>query len=237
MKRSVLTIGAAAAAVLLLGTVPVFAQRLRAGVSFEYGTASKAFGLDAPGAPNGGSYFSVPYQSNTSGDGVLSATLEYIFARRWPLEVGLQLKGSFAFSGWNLGTPAGSTTTGSAPGVYDTYGTYTGGTPGYVFPDDIHVGAGWWALAGMLTAHVHLTPTVMLNGAVGYGPYGYFDVNYWDDLGLVTGPVSGLFPASARSIDWSAGIGFGFLSLVSLDLDVGMMGPDFVAGLGVGFSL
>ena len=231
MKRTIVMIGAAAAVVLLLVAAPAFAQRLRAGVSFEYGTASSAFGLAAP-YPGGGYYFVIPSQNNTSGDGVISANLEYIFARRWPLEVGLQFKGSFGFSGWDLGTPPG--------GVYDTYGTYTGGTPGYVAPDNVHISADWWALAGMLTAHVHLGPFAMLNGAVGYGPYGYFNVNYWDDLGLVTGPVSqgsGAFPTNAWSIDWTAGIGFGFFSIASLDLDVGMTGPDFVAGLGVDFSI
>ncbi len=234
-----LRVAFAAAAVLLLGAVPVFAQRLRGGISFEYGTASNAFGLDAPGAPNGGSYFSVPYQNNTSQDVVISGDLEYILARRRPLEIGLQLKGSFAFSGWDLGTPAGSADTGNAPGVYDTYGTY--GPPGaYVSPDNIHISADWWALAGMLTAHLHLSPFVMLNGAVGYGPYGYLNVNYWDDLSLVTGPIPqgpGFFPTNGWSIDWSAGVGFLFFDIASLDLDVGMMGPDFVAGLGVGFPL
>jgi hypothetical protein len=239
MKRTILTFVAAAVSLLFLGAAPAFAQRLRAGVSFEYGTASSSFGLEAYGAPGGLSYFSIPNQNNTSTDGVISADLEYIFARRRPLEVGFELKGSFGISGWNLGTPAGSLTTDGFPGVYDTYGAYV--TPGtYAAPDSVHISADWWALAAMVTGHLHLGPFVTLNGAVGYGPYSYFNVNYWDDLGLVSGPVSqsfGLFPSRAWSVDWSAGLGFGFFGLFSVDLDVGMMGPDFLTGLGVDFLI
>jgi hypothetical protein len=165
----------------------------------------------------------VPPQSNASSDGVVSGILEYVAVRGRPLSVGIAFKGSFAFSGWNLGSP----------GVTDGLGNY-------YYPDDVHISADWWALGAFLTGHLRLGPFASLDGAVGYGPYGYFNVNYWDDAGVVYGPVSGgsgLFPQDAWSIDWSAGISFGFFPLVSLGLDVGMMGPDFVAGLGVYFLL
>lgn len=225
MKRTILSL--VAVAVLLMGATPAFAQGLRAGVSFEYGTASSAFGL------NGGSYFSVPTQNNTSADAVISANLEYIFARRWPLEVGLQLKGSFGFSWWNLGTPSGSAATGYPPGVYN--GVI------YVTPDNVYISADWWAFAPMLTTHVHVGPFVALKGAVGYGPYGYLNVNYWDELGMVAGAVSqdstSFFPSIAWSLDWSAGLEVNFVSNCSVDVHVGMMGPDFVAGVGLNFSI
>ena len=152
----------AAASTLLLGALPVYAQRVRAGFEFDYGTTTSAFGLSSP-------YFTVPYQNNTSGDGVISGNLEYLFARRWPLDVGIAFKGSFGFSGWDLGSP----------GVTDAYGYY-------YYPDDVHVSADWWALAAMATAHVHLGPFATIDGAVGYGPYGYFNVSYWDDAGAVS---------------------------------------------------
>lgn len=216
MNRYVLT-GMAAAAALFVVALPGYSDRLHGVVSFEYGTSSAAFGLSSP------PYFTVPYQGNDSSDGVLSGTLEYIAARNWPLEIGLAIKGSFALSGWNLGSP----------GVTDSQGYY-------YYPDDVHISADWWALAAMGTAHVRLGPVLTLNGAVGYGPYGYLNVNYWDDAGVVAGPVlqgGGIFPQNAWSLDWSAGLSFGFFSILALDLDAGMMGPDFVAGLGLDFSL
>lgn len=216
MKRH-FVIGISAVIALLLGALPGYSDRLRAGVSFEYGTTTSAFGLVSP------VFFAVPYQSNTSADGVISGTLEYLFARRWPLDLGVAVKGSFALSGWNLGSP----------GVWDTQGNY-------YYLDDVHISADWWAFAAMGMAHIHLGPFATVDGAIGYGPYGYFNVSYWDDAGVVTGPVTeggGIFPQNAWSIDWSAGLSFGFFSLASLALEVGMMGPDFVAGLGVGFAL
>ena len=59
-------------------------------------------------------------------------------------------------------------------------------------------------------------------------------------LGVVYGPVlqsAGVFPQEAWGIDWSAGLSFGYFRRASLTLDVGMTGPDFVAGLGVRFPL
>ena len=219
MKRHVLGLAMITAVILLVAALPGFSDRLRAGVSVEYGTASSYFGLASPN-------FSVPPQNNSSNDAIVSGKLEYLFGRRWPLEVGLAIKGSFAVSGWDLGSPL-------PPGV--TVDGYN-----YYYPDDIHISADWWALAAMLTAHIHLGPIVTLDGAVGYGPYGYFAVNYWDDDGLVSGPVtegSGVFPQNARGIDWSAGFSFGFFHVMSISLDAGVMGPDFVAGLGLDFSI
>jgi len=117
MRRLTVAVVAAASA-LLLGALPVHADRLRAGFEFDYGTALSAFGLSSPN-------FIVPYQNNVSSDGVISADLEFLFIRRWPVDVGVALKGSFAFSGWNLGSP----------GVYDSTGTY------YYYPDDVHISA------------------------------------------------------------------------------------------------
>ncbi len=214
MKRSVFALFAALAA--FLAASPGQAAGLRAGIGLEYGTASSAFGLTSPG------FFSVPYQNNSSSDFVFSGDLEYLFVRRWPVNIGLEVKGSFAFSGWYLGTP----------GVYDT--------SGYYYPyDGVHVSANWWALAALGTLHIHLGPAFTLDGAVGYGPYGYTNVSYYDDYGIVAGPVTqggAVFPQSAWGLDWSAGLSFG-IDLLSFSLDAGMMGPDFVAGLGIGFLL
>ena len=215
MKRSSVT-AFAVLAVLFLGALPGHSAGLRAGFSLEYGTTSSAFGLSSPG------FFNVPYQANSSSDFVLSGRLEWLAVRRWPLEVGVEAKGAFAFSDWNLG----------APGVTDT--------SGYYHPyDQVHIGAEWWALAAMGTAHLHLGPIVTLDAAVGYGPYGYVNVNYYDDEGIVAGPVtqgSSVFPQNAWSLDWTAGFSFGFY-ILSFVIDAGMMGPDFVAGLGMDFSL
>jgi hypothetical protein len=46
-----------------------------------------------------------------------------------------------------------------------------------------------------------------------------------------------VFPKNAWALDWSAGLSLGFFNILALDLDAGMMGPDFVAGLGLDFSL
>jgi hypothetical protein len=216
MKRLTLTIVVATGAFLLCA-LPGYADRLRGGIAFEYGSSSSWFGLASP------PFFSVPYQNNSSSDGILSGSLEYLVVRGWALEVGVAFKGSFALSGWNLGSP----------GVTDTLGYY-------YYPDDVHISADWWALAALVTAHVHVGPFATLDGAVGYGPFGYVNVTYWDDAGVVTGPVtqgSGVFPQNAWSIDWSAGLSFWFFGLLSLSLDVGMMGPDFVSGIGVNFRI
>lgn len=209
---------AAIASALLLGSLPAYAQRFRAGLSFEYGTTTSAFGLASP-------YFTIPYQNNTSGDGVVSGDFELIVGRAGPIDLGIELKGSFAFSGWNLGSPP--------LGVYDVYS-------GFYYADNVHISADWWAVAPLATAHVHLGPFVTLDGAFGYGPYGYFNVSYWDDAGFVSGPVSqesGFFPPTAWGFDWSAGLSFGFFRIMSLGLDVGMMGPDFVGGFVLNFAL
>jgi len=215
MRRWVFAVTAIASA-LALGALPLYAQRLRIGLSFEYGTTTNAFGLSAPS-------FTVPYQDNASNDGVVSADMEYLLARAGPIDLGMALKGSLGFSDWNLGSP----------GVYDSLNNY-------YYPDNVHISAAWWAVAPLATAHVHMGPFVTLDGALGYGPYGYFNVNYWDDAGVTSGPVSqesGFFPPSAWGLDWSTGLSFGFFRLVSLGLDVGMMGPDFVTGLNVSFAL
>jgi hypothetical protein len=209
----------AIASTLVLGALPAYTQRLRAGFSVEYGTATNAFGLSSAS-------FAIPYQNNTSSDGVVSTDLEYLIARAGPIELGIALKGSFGFSSWNLGSPL-------FPGVSDGQGNY-------YYPDNVHISADWWAVAPLATAHVHLGPFVTLDGGLGYGPYGYFNVTYWDDAGVTSGPVfqeSGFFPASAWGFDWSAGLSFGFFRIVSLGLDVGMTGPDFVTGLNVSFAL
>lgn len=133
------------------------------------------------------------------------------------------MKGSFGFSSWNLGSP----------GVYDSMNNY-------YYPDNVYITAGWWAAVPQATAHIHLGRFVTLDGAFGYGPYGYFNVNYWDDDGETSGPViqqSGFFPTSAWGFDWSTGLSFGLFRAVSLGFDVGMTGPDFVSGLNVSFAL
>ena len=206
----------AAASVLLLGTLPSYAES-RVGFTFDYGTTSSSFGLSSP------PYFIVPYQHNTSEDGIISAYLEGLITPRRQLELGIALKGSLAFSQWNLGSP----------GVSDGMGFY-------YYPDDIRIGANWWAAAVLATAHLRLGQFMTINGAVGYGPYGYFNLSYQDDAGVVSGPVSqgsGAFPSRVWGIDWSAGLSFGFFRRVSVDLDVGMTGPDFVGGFGVSFPL
>jgi hypothetical protein len=216
MSRRTVAVIAAACAVFL-GALPSYADQLRAGFSFDYGTTSGVFGLSSP------PYFTVPAQYNASADGIISGELEYLIGSGRPLEAGLAFKGSFAFSGWDLGSP----------GVFDTFGTS-------YFPDDVRISADWWALAAMITAHLHLGRFVTIDGGVGYGPYGYSNVSYQDDAGVVYGPVSqgsGFFPAHAWGIDWTTGLSFGFSRRVSLGVDVGMMGPDFVAGLGVSFPL
>jgi hypothetical protein len=213
MKRSI--IFAALLALAGLAALPVYADPLRASIGFEYGSASSTFGLVSPS-------FSVPVQQNNSSDGILSGTLEYLFARSGPVELGVAVKGSLAVSGWNLG----------APGVF--YG------PDYYPYDNVHLSTTWWALAAMGTVHFHLGQLVTLDGAFGYGPYGYSNVTYWDDYALVQGPVdqsSGYFPRGAWGIDWSAGATFRLFRFVALFLDVGMMGPDFVAGFGFTFPL
>jgi hypothetical protein len=215
MRRWTFAIIAAAFA-LLSGALPAHAEG-RAGFMFDYGTTSSAFGLSSP------PYFTVPYQSQTAEDGIISAYLEGLITPRRQLELGIALKGSLAFSQWNLGSP----------GVYDNMGFF-------YYPDDIRISANWWAAAGMATAHLHLGRFMTINGAVGYGPYGYFNVSYQDDVGVVTGPVSqdpSVFPARVWGMDWSAGLSFGIFRRVSVDLDVGMMGPDFVGGFGVSFPV
>ena len=216
MRRLAVVVVAVTSA-LLLGPFPVHADRLRVGFAFDYGTTSSSFGLSS-------SQFTVPYQNNVASDGVISANLELLIIRRWPVDVGVAVKGSFAFSGWNLGSP----------GVFDSTGT------NYYYPDDVHISANWWAVAPMATLHVHVGPFFALDGAVGYGPYGYFNVSYWDDATVATGSVqqgSGFFPQNAWSLDWTAGLSFGFFRMVSVSLDGGMMGPDFIAGVGVNFLL
>jgi hypothetical protein len=215
MRRRTFALIAAASA-LLLGTLPSYAES-RVGFTFDYGTTSSSFGLSSP------PYFTVPYQYNTSEDAIFSGYLEGSITPHRQLELGIALKGSLAFSQWDLGSP----------GVYDSMGYY-------YYPDDIRIGANWWAAALLATAHLHVGRFMTINGAVGYGPYGYFNVNYQDDAGVVYGPVSGdpsAFPSRVWGIDWSAGLSFGFLRLVSVDLDVGMMGPDFVGGFGLSFPL
>jgi hypothetical protein len=208
--------GMVAALAVALAASRGYAAGLRAGIDMEYGTASNTFGLISPG------FFSVPVQSNVSNDFVLSGDLEVLLVRRWPVEIGLAARGSFAFSSWYLGTP----------GVSDTVGNY------YPY-DGVHVSSEWWALAGLGTVHIHLGPALVLDGAIGYGPYGYLNVSYYDDYGIVTGPVtqaSSIFPASAWGLDWSAGLSLRFF-LISMGLEAGMTGPDFVTGLDIGFLL
>jgi len=193
-----------------------FAAGLRAGIDMEYGTTSSSFGLDS--FP----FFSIPPQNNVSNDFVLSGDLELLVVRRWPVEIGVEARGSFAFSDWFLGTTT----------VYDSLGN-----PNPY--DGIHVNSEWWALAGLGTLHVHLGPALVLDGAFGYGPYGYTNVSYYDDYGIVAGPVTqgdSIFPPNAWGLDWSAGLSVR-LFLVSVGVEAGMTGPDFVAGLGIGFLL
>jgi hypothetical protein len=188
-----------------------FADPFRFAVELQGGTASSTFGLSSAA-------FDVPVQNNSSVDGIISATLEYLLAHAGPLDLGLAARGSFALSGWNLGTP----------GVWN--GSY------YDYTDAVHLSTDWWALAAMVTLHIRLGQYVLLDGAVGYGPYGYGSVSYWDDYGYTAGPVvqsPGFFPGLAYSIDWSAGLSFRIFRFAALSLDVGMMGPDFVSGLGI----
>ena len=215
MRRRFLT-AAAIVSALVLGALPGYAQRLRAGLSVDYGTTTNAFGLSSIA-------FTVPYQNNTSSDVVVSGDVEYLLARAGPIDLGITLKGSLGFSTWNLGSP----------GVTDSQNNY-------YYPDDIHIDAEWWAAAALATAHVHLGPFATLDGAFGYGPYSYFNVNYWDDDGVTAGPVSqesDFFPTSAWGLDWSAGLSFGFFRIASMGLHVGVMGPDFVTGINVSFRL
>jgi hypothetical protein len=215
MRRLTFALVASASA-LLLGALPSYSES-RVGFTFDYGSTSSSFGLSSP------PYFTVPYQYNTSEDGIISGYLEGLITPHRQLELGIAIKGSLAFSQWNLGSP----------GVYDSMGYY-------YYPDDIHINANWWAAAGLVTAHLHLGQFMAINGAVGYGPYGYFNVSYQDDAGVVEGPVSQgprAFPSRVWGIDWSAGLSFGFMRWISVDLDVGMMGPDFVGGFGVSFPL
>ncbi len=145
--------------------------------------------------------------------------VEYRAIRRWPFELGIAAKGSVAISSWDLG----------APGVTDGMGNY--------YPnDEVYIEALWWAFAAMGTAHIHFGPFVTFDAAVGYGPFGYMNANYYDDDGIASGPVVGdssVFPQNAWSIDWSTGLSFNFMGFAGLQFDVGQMGPDFVAGLGV----
>ena len=188
-----------------------------ASIAIEYGTASSTFGLAAPPS------FSVPVQNNSSADVILSGSVEYRAIRRWPLELGFAAKGSIAISSWDLG----------APGVTDSMG--------YYYPDDeVHIDTAWWALAAMAIAHIHLGPFVTWDAAVGYGPFGYLNANYYDDDGIISGPVIGgssVFPQNAWSINWSTGFSLNYMGFAGFQLDVGMMGPDFVAGLGVIFPI
>ena len=210
-----ITFAAVVGAALAAGP-PAAAQQIRAGVDIQYGTATSAFGLSSAA-------FTVPYQENASADGVLSGTVEYLLVRGFRVDVGVALRGSAAFSGWDLGSP----------GVTDSQG-YT------YYPDDVHISADWWALAAGAVLHVHLGRLVTLDGAIGYGPYGYFNVGYWDDAGVTAGPVtpgSGVFPPDAWAVDWLIGASFGIFDRIALDADVGMRGPDLVTGLGVNFPL
>ena len=61
----------------------------------------------------------------------------------------------------------------------------------YYYPDDIRIGANWWAAALLATAHLHVGRLMTINGAVGYGPFGYFNVNYQDDAGCVRSCLRG----------------------------------------------
>lgn len=206
----------AAAAALLICSRPAAAQDARAGFDFQYGTTTSAFGLSSAA-------FTVPYQDNTAADGVLSGDVEYLLVQRPRLDLGVAFEGTIAISGWDLGSP----------GVTDSVGNY-------YYPDDVHISADWWALAAAATLHVHLGPFITLDGSVGYGPYGYFNVGYWDDAGVTAGPVSqssGVFPKDAWALVWSAGVSFGFWDQIALGVDVGMRGPDLVTGLGLSFPL
>ena len=120
-----------------------------------------------------------------------------------------------------------------APGVTDSMG--------YYYPDDeVHIDTEWWALAAMGTAHIHLGPFLIWDVAVGYGPFGYLNANYYDDDGIASGPViegSSVFPQNAWSIDWSTGLSLNFMGFAGFQLEVGKMGPDFVGGLGVIFPI
>jgi hypothetical protein len=208
MKRVILL----AALVVTAGAAgSAFADPFRLSVELQGGTTSSRFGLSSVA-------FDVPVQDNSSLDGILSATLEYLFAHTGPLDLGLAARGSFGLSGWNLG----------APGVWNGFS--------YDYYDNVHLSADWWALAALVTLHVRLGPSVLLDVAAGYGPYGYGGVSYWDDAGYTAGPVvqsAGFFPGLAYSIDWSAGLSFRIFRFAAVCLDVGMMGPDVVSGLGI----
>src|SRR5208337_4904072 len=131
----------------------------------SYGSAGSTFGLALPPFPSVPT-FDVPVQNNYSADVIFSMTFEYDALRTGPLELGLGAKGAFGLSSWNLGVPPG--------GVIDSLG--------YVhLYDQVHIGADWWALAPMATMHLHLGRFVTWDAAVGFGPYGYFDVTYYDD--------------------------------------------------------
>ena len=213
-KRRVLGFVATLAA--LVAASHASAAGLRGGIDMEYGTASNSFGLLSSG------FFSVPPQNNVSNDFVLSGDLEVLLVRRWPVEIGVEAKGSVAFSDWYLGTTT----------VYDSFGN-----PNPY--DGIHVNSEWWALAALGTLHVHLGPVLILDGSIGYGPYGYGNVSYYDDYGIVAGPVAqsdSIFPPTAWGLDWSAGLSARFF-IVSVGVEAGMTGPDFVTGLNIGFLL
>jgi hypothetical protein len=111
----------------------------------------------------------------------------------------------------------------------------------YSLYDEVHIATEWWTLAAMGTAHLHLGPIVTWDVAVGYGPYGYINANYYyDDDGIASGAVIGgssVFPQNAWSIDWSTGLSYNFMGLAGFQLNVGKMGPDFVAGLGMIFAI
>jgi len=213
--KNLIRVALATVVVFLLGALPAFCDRMWATIAAGFGTASSTFGLVAPS-------FTVPVQNNISADLLLSAAVEYRAVRHWPLELGFAAKGSLSLSSWDLGTP----------GVTDSQGYYP--------YDGVHISTGWWALAAMGTAHLHLGPVITWDVAVGYGPYGYINANYYDDYGIASGPVIGgsaVFPQNAWSIDWSTGLSFSFMGRAAFQFDVGSMGPDFVTGLGVIFTL
>jgi hypothetical protein len=144
--------------------------------------------------------------------------------RTGPFELGLAAKGAFGLSSWNLGVPP--------LGVFDSAGYQ------HLY-DQVHIGADWWALAAMGTMHLHLGRFLTWDAAIGYGPYGYFDLTYYDDDGVVSGPLSGgssVFPPNSWSIDWSTGFTLVYWRRVGFLLSIGSMGPDFVTGLGVKFA-
>lgn len=219
MKRSVGEPSRAALLVIglfLLGALPASCAGLWMTFDLSYGSASSTFGLENP-------YFVVPVQGNTSADLIFSTSLEYDLVQRVPFALGLAVKGAFGLSSWNLGVPPLGVTVGS---FYYPY-------------DQIHVGADWWGLAGMGTMHILLGRFLTWDVAVGYGPYGYFDVGYYDDVGAVSGPLSGgssVFPSNSWSIDWSTGFSVVYWRRVGFFVSIGSMGPDFITSLGVKFA-